>query len=68
MGTNVTIVDIDDVQRLPPILEAKTQELKSAGRRPYLVSPFAMSTLSISTVGYVEAMVEIDEQLSARGN
>ena len=67
MGANVTIVDIDDVQRLPPILEAKTQELKSAGRRPYLVSPFAMSTLSISTVGYVEAMVEIDEQLSARG-
>jgi len=67
MGANVTIVDIDDVQRLPPILEAKTQELKAAGRKPYLVSPFAMSTLSISTVGYVEAMVEIDEQLSARG-
>ena len=48
MGANVTVVDIDDVQRLPPMLEAKTAELKAAGRKPYLVSPFAMSTLSIS--------------------
>jgi D-cysteine desulfhydrase family pyridoxal phosphate-dependent enzyme len=67
MGANVTVVDIDDVQRLPPMLEAKTAELKAAGRKPYLVSPFAMSTLSISTVGYVEAMAEIDDQLAARG-
>ncbi len=66
MGANVTVVDIDDVQRLPPMLEAKTAELKAAGRKPYLVSPFAMSTLSISTVGYVEAMVEMDAQLAAR--
>jgi 1-aminocyclopropane-1-carboxylate deaminase/D-cysteine desulfhydrase-like pyridoxal-dependent ACC family enzyme len=67
MGANVTIVDIDDIQRLPPLLEAKTAELKAAGRKPYLVSPFALSTLSISTVGYVEAMDEIDTQLADRG-
>jgi len=67
MGANVTVVDIDDIQRLPPLLEAKTAELRAAGRKPYLVSPFAPSTLSISTVGYVQAMVELDAQLEARG-
>jgi D-cysteine desulfhydrase family pyridoxal phosphate-dependent enzyme len=67
MGAKVTVVDIDDVQRLPPMLEAKAAELRAAGRKPYLVSPFAMSTLSISTVGYVEAMAELDAQLAARG-
>lgn len=66
MGANVTVVDIDDIQRLPPLLEKKVADLKAAGRNPYLISPFAMSTLSISTVGYINAMVELDAQLAER--
>jgi 1-aminocyclopropane-1-carboxylate deaminase/D-cysteine desulfhydrase-like pyridoxal-dependent ACC family enzyme len=67
MGANVTVVDIDDIQRLPPLLEKKTAELKAAGRKPFLVSPFALPTLAVSAVGYVEAMRELDGQLEAVG-
>lgn len=68
MGANVTVVDIEDIQGLlPGLLDAKTAELRAAGRKPYLVSPFAPSTLSISTIGYVQAMVELDAQLEERG-
>jgi D-cysteine desulfhydrase family pyridoxal phosphate-dependent enzyme len=66
MGAHVRVVDIDDIQRLPPLLEARVEELKSAGRKPFLVSPFGMSTLSISTVGYVDCMAELDAQLEER--
>jgi len=67
MGADVTVVDIDDVQRLPPLLEARVGSLRAAGRKPFLVSPFGMETLSISTVGYVAAMAELDAQLGQRG-
>jgi len=67
MGANVTVVDIDDIQRLPPLLDARAAELRAQGRNPFLISPFAMPTLSISTIGYVAAMAELDAQLSERG-
>jgi len=67
MGAQVTVVDIDDVQRLPPLLEARVAALRAAGRKPFLVSPFALDTLAISTIGYVLAMAELDAQLDARG-
>jgi 1-aminocyclopropane-1-carboxylate deaminase/D-cysteine desulfhydrase-like pyridoxal-dependent ACC family enzyme len=67
MGASVTVVDIDDIQRLPPLLESKAAELAGLGRKPYLVSPFALPTLSISTVGYVDAFLELDRQLDSRG-
>jgi len=67
MGANVTVVDIDDIQRLPPLLDARVAALRAEGRNPYLISPFDLETLSISTVGYVAAMAELDAQLSERG-
>jgi 1-aminocyclopropane-1-carboxylate deaminase/D-cysteine desulfhydrase-like pyridoxal-dependent ACC family enzyme len=67
MGADVTVVDIDDIQRLPPLLEERVAALRAAGRKPFLVSPFGLDTLSISTIGYVAAMAELDAQLSARG-
>lgn len=67
MGADVTVVDIDDVQRLPPLLEDRVEALRAKGRKPFLVSPFGMDTLSISTVGYVAAMAELQGQLAARG-
>src|SRR5258708_1916269 len=66
IGAKVTVLDIDDIQRLPPMLEAKTAELKKAGRKPYLISPFALSTLSISTIAYVQAFLELAGQLPRR--
>ncbi|MCP5155848.1 MAG: D-cysteine desulfhydrase family protein [Ectothiorhodospiraceae bacterium] len=67
MGADVTVVDIDDIQRLPPLLREKAAELAAAGRRPYLVSPFELGVLARSSVGYVAAAVELDEQLERAG-
>ncbi|MGH6952661.1 MAG: D-cysteine desulfhydrase family protein [Alphaproteobacteria bacterium] len=64
MGAKVTVVDIDDIQRLPPLLEAKVEEQKAKGRKPYLVSPFGLETLALSAVGYVNAVCELDSQLA----
>lgn len=38
-----------------------------AGRRPYVIQPFAMQTAATSAVGYVNAAVELDEQLERAG-
>ena len=67
MGADVTVIDGDDIQTLTPHLEAKAAELAAAGRRPYLIAPFAPDTQSLAAVGYVAAMVELDQQLSEAG-
>lgn len=67
MGAHVTVVDIDDIQQLPPLLDARAEALRAEGRKPFLVSPFLLPVLSISTVGYVAAMAELDGQLAERG-
>ena len=67
MGADITVTDIDDMQQLPPLLEAKAADLRAAGRRPYLINPFDLDILARSTVGYVEAALELDAQLDAAG-
>ena len=67
MGADITVTDVDDMQRLPPLLEAKAAELRAAGRRPYLIDPFDLEVLARSTLGYVEAALELDAQLDAAG-
>ena len=67
MGADITITDIDDMQDLPPLLEKKAEELRAAGRRPYLINPFDLDILARSTVGYVEAAIELDVQLEEAG-
>jgi len=67
MGAEVKIVKLEDMHDLRPLLEAEAEMLRTAGRRPYVIQPFDMSTMSASAVGYVNAAVELDEQLEALG-
>ena len=67
MGADITVTDIDDMQDLPPLLERKAEEHRAAGRRPYLINPFDLDILARSTVGYVEAALELDAQLDHAG-
>jgi len=63
LGAEVTIVESEDLQQLPPLLEEKTETLRREGRKPYLMNPFGLPTLSLSAVSYVNAIVELDVQL-----
>ena len=67
MGADVTVVDGEDMEVLTPLLEAKVEELRAAGRRPYLCAPFGLDTLSLSAVGYVNAAIELGGQLAEAG-
>jgi D-cysteine desulfhydrase family pyridoxal phosphate-dependent enzyme len=67
LGAEITIVDGEDLQQLPPLLEKETERLKRTGRKPYLMNPFGLPTLSLSAVGYVNAFLELDEQIQEHG-
>ena len=67
MGAEVTVVELDSMERLTPVLEAKAAELERAGRRPYLVRPFGLDKLVLGAVGYVNGALELDAQLEAAG-
>ena len=67
LGADVTIVEGEDLHQLPPLLEEKTEALKREGRKAYLMNPFGIPTLSLSAVSYVNAVLEIDDQLKAQG-
>ncbi len=67
MGAEVTVVDIDTMERLTPLLEEKAAQLKAEGRKPYVVAPFALDQQARSALGYVNAAAELDAQLEATG-
>jgi D-cysteine desulfhydrase family pyridoxal phosphate-dependent enzyme len=67
MGAEVEVVELDTLEKLQPLLDAKAEALRAAGRRPYIVGPFHQETLTLGTVGYVEAALELAGQLDARG-
>jgi D-cysteine desulfhydrase family pyridoxal phosphate-dependent enzyme len=67
MGADVTVVDLDSMERLTPLLEAKAAELERAGRRPYVVRPFGLDKLTLGALGYVNGALELDAQLEAAG-
>jgi L-cysteate sulfo-lyase len=67
MGADVTVVDLDSMELLTPLLEAKAAELQRAGRRPYVVRPFGLDKLVLGAVGYVNGALELDAQLEAAG-
>jgi 1-aminocyclopropane-1-carboxylate deaminase/D-cysteine desulfhydrase-like pyridoxal-dependent ACC family enzyme len=67
MGADVTIVDIATMEDLQPLLDAKGEALRAAGRTPYVIKPLGVDSLAIGALGYVEAAIELDEQLEARG-
>ena len=67
MGAEVTVVDLDSMERLAPLLEAKAEELARAGRKPYIVAPFALDRLALGAFGYVNAALELDRQFADAG-
>jgi D-cysteine desulfhydrase family pyridoxal phosphate-dependent enzyme len=67
MGAEVTVVELDSMERLAPLLEAKALELERAGRRPYVLAPFAVDRLALGALGYVAAALELDRQFDAAG-
>ena len=67
MGADVTVVDLDTMERLTPLLEAKAEELERAGRKPYVVAPFSIARQALGAIGYVNAALELDAQLDAAG-
>jgi 1-aminocyclopropane-1-carboxylate deaminase/D-cysteine desulfhydrase-like pyridoxal-dependent ACC family enzyme len=62
MGADVTVIPVLD-EELQPHLEARAEELRSAGRKPFVVSSFEVGTQSLAALGYVAAVIEICEQL-----
>ena len=62
MDADVTILNVLD-EELQPHLEAKAEALRKAGRRPYVISSFEVGTQSLAALGYVEAVLEICDQL-----
>jgi D-cysteine desulfhydrase family pyridoxal phosphate-dependent enzyme len=67
MGADVTVVELDSMERLTPLLETKARELERAGRKPYLVAPFSMPRQALGAIGYVNAALELDAQLDTAG-
>ena len=50
MGAEIRIVDIPDIQELPPYINEEAQRLKKEGRRPFIIDPFDQQILAQSTV------------------
>jgi D-cysteine desulfhydrase family pyridoxal phosphate-dependent enzyme len=67
MGADVTVVELDTMERLAPLLETKAAELERAGRKPYVVAPFSMAKQALGAIGYVNGALELDAQLDAAG-
>lgn len=62
MGADITVIDVLD-EELQPHLEARAEQLRRAGRKPFLISSFAVETQSLAALGYVGAVLEILGQL-----
>jgi D-cysteine desulfhydrase family pyridoxal phosphate-dependent enzyme len=67
MGADITVVDLDDMQRIQPLLEEKARTLETEGRRPYVIAPFSLDEQVRSSIGYVIAALELDEQFDEVG-
>ena len=67
MGADVTIVQIDSMEQLQPILDAKFDELRREGRNPYMIEPLGLDNLSLGALGYIKAAIELDTQFEQFG-
>lgn len=63
MGADVTVVDLETMEDLQPLLDAKADELRGQGRKVYMVEPLGVESLALGALGYVRAALELDQQL-----
>ena len=67
MGAEIQVVDLEDIQDLPPLLDAEAERLKKLGRRPFIIDPFRPDVLARSALGYVQAVLEMELQFEDFG-
>jgi len=67
MGAEVEVVELDSLEQVQALLEARAEALRAAGRRPYIVAPLGLESLTLGAIGYVAAALELDAQLEAAG-
>ena len=67
MGAEIRIVKIPDIQELPPYIEEEAERLRKGGRRPFIINPFDPEILAQSAIGYVNASIELDQQMATLG-
>jgi len=67
MGAQVQVVDLNDIQQLPPLLEAEAERLQKIGRHPFIIDPFRPDVLARSALGYVQAVLEMEMQFETIG-
>ena len=67
MGADVTVVDIDSMETIQPLLDEKARALEAAGRRPFVIAPFALDQQVLAALGYVVTAMELDAQFEAAG-
>jgi len=66
LGAQIRLVDVPSFNHLGPVLEEIAGELRTAGRRPFVLNHARMFARA-SALAYVEALLEIREQLAAHG-
>ena len=67
MGADVSVVDIDSMERIQPLLDEKARALEAAGRRPFVIEPFALDQQVRAALGYVDMALELDAQFDDAG-
>ena len=67
MGADVTVVDIESMEQIQPLLDEKARVLEAAGRRPFVIAPFALDQQVLAALGYVVTAIELDAQFEDAG-
>ena len=67
MGADVTVVDIESMEKIQPLLDEKARALEAAGRRPFVIAPFALDQQVLAALGYVVTAIELDAQFEDAG-
>jgi len=65
LGAEVTIIEGEDFGTLTPLFQQKAEELRRQGHKPYIFNPFNATT-SLAAVAYVDAFMELTDQLEQR--
>lgn len=68
MGAEVEIVDLDTMEKLQPLIDARAEELRRRGRKVYVVEPLGLRSNVLGLLGYVAATLELVDQMEGTGH